>query len=115
VQLSRGSSYDVISLKLYQAIADDAQRRGLTNVRVGGTSWFEPEINFYRQKFKATWMAEYDVKDRSYGWQSPNSLEPSQYDYFVFRPESDPGLTGPHVRTVFQDGLREITVVSNEK
>ena len=111
----RYNAYDVISLKLYQMIAEDAQRHGLTHVRVGGTWWYEPEINFYRRKFKATWMAEYDVKDKSYFWQSLNALAPSQYDYFVFTPASDPGLTGPHVRTVFQDSVREITVIANER
>jgi 4-amino-4-deoxy-L-arabinose transferase-like glycosyltransferase len=111
----RYNAYDVISLKLYQTIAGDAQRRALTNVRVGGTWWYEPEINFYRRKFNATWMAEYDVKDKSYFWQSPHALEPSQYDYFVFTPASDPGLTGPHVRTVFHDSVRAITVVANDK
>jgi hypothetical protein len=111
----RYNAYDVISLKLYQAIADDAQRRGLKSVRVGGTWWYEPEINFYRRKLKATWMMDYDVKDKSYYWQSPNALEPLEYDYFVFTPAGDPGLTGPRVRTVFQDEVRGITVVANEK
>jgi hypothetical protein len=115
VKQFRYNAYDVISLKLYQTIAEDAQRRGLTSVRVGGTWWYEPEINFYRRKFKADWMKEYDVKDKSYVWQSPDALEPSEYDYFVFTPEGDPGLTGPHVRTIFQDGVRGITVVANEK
>jgi hypothetical protein len=115
VKQFRYNAYDVISLKLYQTIAEDAQRRGLTSVRAGGTWWYEPEINFYRRKFKANWMKEYDVKDKSYVWQSPDALEPSEYDYFVFTPEGDPGLTGPHVRTIFQDGARGITVVANEK
>jgi hypothetical protein len=111
----RYNAYDVISLKLYQTIAEDAQRRGLTSVRAGGTWWYEPEINFYRRKFKATWMMEYDVKDKSYWWQTPNTLTPSDYDYFVFTPAGDPGLSGPNVRTVFRDSKREITVVANEK
>jgi hypothetical protein len=115
VKQFRYNAYDVISLKLYQTIAEDAQRRGLTSVRVGGTWWYEPEINFYRRKFKAKWMKEYAVKDKSYVWQSPDALEPSEYDYFVFTPEGDPGLTGPHVRTILQDGVRGITVVANEK
>ena len=111
----RYNAYDVISLKLYQTIAEDAQRRGLTSVRVGGTWWYEPEINFYRRRFKASWLKEYDVKDKSYFWQSPDALEPLEYDYFVFTPASDPGLTGPRMRTVFQDRVRGITVVANEK
>lgn len=106
----RYQAYDVISLKLYQAIADDAQKQGLKSARVGGTWWYEPEINFYRRKFKATWMADYDVVDKSYFWRSPNALAPPEYDYFVYIPASDPGLTG--VRTVFHDELRQLTVVA---
>lgn len=108
----RYSAYDVISRDLYQAIANDARHRALTNVRVGGTWWYEPEINYYRLRYKADWMLEYDIKDRSYWWQTPNSLTPADYDYFVFTPEGDPGLTGPHVRTIFRDGLRRITIVA---
>lgn len=109
----RYQAYDVISLTLYQTITDDAQRQGLKSVRVGGTWWYEPEINFYRRKFKASWMAEYDVVDKSYFWRSPNALAPADYDYFVFIPASDPGLTG--VRTVFRDELRQLTVVAKGK
>ena len=111
----RYNAYDVISRDLYQAIADDVRPRGLTNVRVGGTWWYEPEINFYRRRYKADWMLEYEIKDRSYFWQTPNSLVPADYDYFVFTPEGDPGLIGPHVRTIFRDGQRGITVVAIDK
>jgi hypothetical protein len=107
----RYNAYDVISRDLYEAIADDARSRGLTSVRVGGTWWYEPEVNYYRRRYQADWMLEYDVKDRSYWWKAPNSLAPADYDYFVFTPAGDPGLAGPRVRTIFRDGLRGITVV----
>jgi hypothetical protein len=108
----RYNAYDVISRDLYQAIANDARSHNLTTAHVGGTWWYEPEINFYRRRDKANWMMEYDIKDRSYWWQNPNSLAPAEYDYFVFTPSNDPGLTGPHVRTIFRDGPRGITVVA---
>jgi len=111
----RYNAYDVISRDLYQAIANDARPRGLTNVRVGGTWWYEPEINYYRRRYKADWMLEYDIKDRSYSWQTPNSLTPADYDYFVFTPQGDPGLTGPHVRAIFRDASIGVTVVAIEK
>jgi hypothetical protein len=60
-------------------------------------------------------MMEYDIKDRSYWWQTPNSLVPADYDYFVFTLAGDPGLIGPRVRTIFRDDLRKITVVAIEK
>ncbi len=108
----RYNAYDVISRDLYQAIANDARPRSLTNVRVGGTWWYEPEINYYRRRYKADWMLEYDIKDRSYFWQTPNSLVPADYDYFVFTPEGDPGLAGARVRTIYQDEIRHITIVA---
>ena len=108
----RYNAYDVISRDLYQVIANDARPRALTNVRVGGTWWYEPEINYYRRRYKADWMLEYDIKDRSYFWQTPNSLVPADYDYFVFTPEGDPGLGGPRVRTIYQDEIRYITIVA---
>jgi uncharacterized membrane protein len=111
----RYNAYDAISRDLYEAIANDARSRGLTKVRVGGTWWYEPEINYYRRRFKAGWMLEYDIKDRSYWWQTPNSLVPTDYDYFVFTPAGDPGFSGPHVRTIFRDGVRGITIVAVEK
>jgi hypothetical protein len=99
----RYNAYDVISRQLFKTISEDAQARGLTGVRVGGTWWYEPEINFYRRRYKADWMLEYDIKDRSYWWQTPNSLVPSDYDYFVFTRASDPGLTSPRIKTIFRD------------
>jgi 4-amino-4-deoxy-L-arabinose transferase-like glycosyltransferase len=111
----RTNAYDVISRELYQAIEKDARPRGLTNVRVGGTWWYEPEINFYRVRLHADWMLPYDVKDRSYGWQTPNSLVPADYDYFVYVPPSDPGLTGPRVRTIFHDERTRVKIIALTK
>jgi hypothetical protein len=87
----------------------------LSGVRVGGTWWYEPEINFYRHKYKAEWMMPYDVKDKSYSWQTPNNLVPSDYDYFVFTSASDPELTGPQVRILLHDTVRDVTLIRIEK
>jgi hypothetical protein len=111
----RYNAYDVISRQLFLCISNDARARGLTSIRVGGTWWYEPEINFYRRRYNAEWMKPYDVKDRSYFWESPNSLVPAEYDYFVFTPASDPGLTGPRVRTIFRDRVTDITVTAMDK
>lgn len=111
----RYNAYDVISRQLFFCISDDARARGLTGVRVGGTWWYEPEINFYRRRYGAKWMEPYDVNDRSYFWKSPDSMPPAQYDYFVFTPASDPGLTGPRVKTIFHDQVTGVTIVANEK
>lgn len=108
----RYNAYDVISRELFQAIAKDSRPRGLTNVRVGGTWWYEPEINFYRRRYKADWLLPYDIKDRSYFWETPNPLVPADYDYFVFLPASDPGLTGPRVRTIFHDDKTQVTIIA---
>ena len=111
----RYNAYDVISRELYQVIANDAHRRGLANVRVGGSWWYEPEINFYRRRYKANWMMEYEIKDKTYSWQTPTPLAPADYDYFLFTPAGDPGLKETQIKTIFQDGARGITVVAIAK
>jgi hypothetical protein len=111
----RYNAYDVISRQLFLVISNDARSRGLTGVRVGGTWWYEPEINFYRRRYDAEWMKPYDVKDRSYFWESPGSLAPADYDYFVFVPPSDPGLAGPRVRTIFFDDRTQVTIIALNK
>jgi hypothetical protein len=108
----RYNAYDGISRDLYQAIEKDALSQGLTSARVGGTWWYEPEINFYRLKNRANWMLPYDVKDRSYFWQSPGALEPAGYDYFVFVPASDPQLSGPGIRTIYHDEKTQATIIA---
>jgi len=45
---------------------------------------------------------------------SSNSLTPAEYDYFVFTPASDLGLSGPHVRTIIRDKVTDITVTAME-
>jgi len=112
VKSFRYNAYDVISRDLYQAIEKDALSRGLTNVRVGGTWWYEPEINFYRVRHRATWMLPFEIKDRSYFWQTPGALEPAAYDYFVFVPPSDPQLTGPRIRHIFHDEKTQATIIA---
>jgi len=112
VRSFRYNAYDAISRDLYQAIEKDALSRGLTNARVGGTWWYEPEINFYRVRYKAKWMLPYEIKDRSYWWQTPGALEPAAYDYFVFVLPSDPQLTGQRVRTIFHDEKTQATIIA---
>jgi uncharacterized membrane protein len=112
----RYNAYDAISRDLFWAIETDARSKGLSRVRMGGTWWYEPELNFYRRRYHAEWMMPYDVKDRSYSWESPDSLaSPADYDYFVFTPANDPGLTGPRVKTIFRDEVTGLTVTAMSK
>jgi hypothetical protein len=108
----RYNAYDIISLDLYQAIEKDALSRHLSEARVGGTWWYEPEINFYRLRYHTKWMLPYEIQDRSYWWKTPGALEPAAYDYFVFVPPSDPHLTGPRVRTIFHDEKTQATIIA---
>jgi hypothetical protein len=84
----------------------------MAEAKVGGTWWYEPEINFYRRKYNAGWLLPFDIKDRSYFWHTPNSLTPPDYDYFVFVPESDPGLSGPRIRTIYHDARTQATIIA---
>jgi uncharacterized membrane protein len=111
----RYNAYDSISRDLFLAISTDARSHGLTGIRVGGTWWYEPEVNFYRRRYNAEWMKPYDVKDRSYFWESPNALAPEAYNYYVFTSANDPGLLGPQVRTVFRDANIGVTVIALDK
>ncbi len=111
----RYNAYDVFSRQLFLRIAQDAQAHGLTNVRIGGTWWYEPEMNFYRRRYKADWMKPYDVKDKSYFWESPGALQPAAYNYYLFIPANDPGLAGPRVRTIFQDPTTHLIVIALDK
>lgn len=111
----RYNAYDVISRDLFLAISADAHSRGLTGVRVGGTWWYEPEVNFYRRRYNAEWMKPYDVKDRSYFWESPNALPPEAYNYYVFTSANDPGLFGPQLRIIFRNMDVGITVIALDK
>jgi hypothetical protein len=111
----RYNAYDSISRSMFQVIVNDARSHTLSTIRVGGTWWYQPEIDFYRRRYKVEWMLPYDIKDPSYFWQTPNSLVPRDYNYFVFIPESDPGLTGPQVRVIFHDDHVGVSVVAIDR
>lgn len=108
----RYNAYDIISRDLYRAIEKDARSRGLQEARVGGTWWYEPEINFYRVRYGAKWMLPYDVKDPSSTWQTPGTPDASAYDYFVFTPANDSHLSGPRIRTIFHDDKTQATIIA---
>ena len=108
----RYQSFDAVSRDLFFAIEKDAKSRGLKNAKVGGTWWYEPEFNFYRVRYHSEWAGPYDVKDRSYFWETPNGLKPGDYDYFVFVPASDPGLPASRTVTIFQDHKTHLTAVA---
>ena len=111
----RYNAYDHISRDVYHAIERDARSRGLKEARVGGTWWYEPEVNFYRLSTHASWMLPYDIKDPSTSWQTPNSLAPGDYDYFLYTPANDPALSGSRVKTIFRDDKTQLTIIAIAK
>jgi uncharacterized membrane protein len=111
----RYNAYDVISRDLFQTIASDAESKRMKSVRVGGTWWYEPEINFYRQRYHAEWMMPCDVKDPSSSWQTPNAFAASDYDYFVYTSANDPLLTGPRVTVIYHSAQMGVSVLRNLK
>lgn len=111
----RYNAYDLISLDVYRAIANDAKSRNLAKARIGGTWWYEPEMNFFRRRYHADWLSPYEVVDISFGWQDPNAGAPSEYDYFLFTPANDPGLKGPRVRTIYHDDKTQLTILAITK
>lgn len=111
----RYNQYDVISRDLFRTIYADAQSRNLANVRIGGTWWYQPEIDFYTRRYHATTIAPYDTVDRSYWWNTPNALAPEKYDYFVFTQLNDPFLSGPRIRSIFHNATFGVAVEAHEK
>jgi uncharacterized membrane protein len=111
----RYNAYDSISRSMFQVIVNDARSHTLSTIRVGGTWWYQPEIDFYRRRYKIDMMLPYDIKDSSYFWQTPNSLMPRDYSYFVFTPESDPRLIGSQVRVIFHDNDVGVSVIALDK
>jgi len=109
----RYNAYDLISLDVYRAIANDAKSRGLSYARVGGSWWYEPEMNFFRRRYGAGWLTPYSVVDRSSHWQDPTAVPLAEYDYFLFTPASDPGLAGPRVKTIYHDDKTQLTIVTH--
>ena len=108
----RYNAYDLISLDVFRAIANDAKSRSLSKARVGGTWWYEPEMNFFRRRYDADWLTPYDVVGRSFGWQDPHAMAPAEYDYFLFIPGNDPALSGPRVRTIYHDDKTQLSIIA---
>jgi hypothetical protein len=110
----RYTEYDRSSRELFQAIQSDAQSRGLASARIGGTWWYQPEIDFYRIMYKASWLQPYDLKDPSHPQflQAKNSLQPIDYDYFLCTSQDSPDFDGRPVRKLFGDKVTGLTAVA---
>ena len=108
----RYQAYDARSREAFLSILHHGQSRGLTSARFGGTWWFEPEMGFYRRRYRAAWLLPYDIKDRSFEVQTENSLEPADYDYFLYLPENEPDMSGRTVRTIFHDDKTQLTIIA---
>lgn len=111
----RYNAYDVISRDVFHAISNDAKSRSFPKARIGGTAWYEPQMNFYRRRYHANWLSAYEVVDISFGWQDPNAAAPGEYDYFLFTPANVPALTGSRVRTIYHDDKTQLTILAIAK
>lgn len=110
----RYNEYDAFSRNLFQTIYNDARSHDLKNVRIGGTWWYQPEIDFYTRRYHAAAIAPYEIVDRSYWWNTPDAMAPADYNYFVFTPSNDPHLAGPGFRVIFHDAATGITVDAHD-
>jgi hypothetical protein len=111
----RYNAYDRISRDVFLAIMKDAQPQHRTDLRIGGTWLFQPEIDFYRRRYNAAWLLPYDIKDRSHLTQAKNSLTPSDYDYFLYKGENEPDLKGRNARVLFRDSATNLTAIAIDK
>lgn len=122
VRYCRYVAYDSISRQMFKSIVADAKSRGLATARVGGTWWYEPEVNFYRRRYKDNWISVYDVKSPEYHYQALNSLKPGDYDYFLCipddslcAPENISSFEGKPRRAIFFDSTTQLTVFAIQR
>lgn len=122
VRYCRYVAYDSISRQMFKSIVADAKSRGLATARVGGTWWYEPEVNFYRRRYKDNWISVYDVKSPEYHYQALNSLKPGDYDYFLCipddslcAPENISSFEGKPRRAIFFDSTTRLTVFAIQR
>ncbi len=107
----RYNAYDSISREIFLAVSHDATSRSVAGARVGGTWWYRPEWDFYRLRYHDERFSPYDVKDRSHPLSNAqNSLQPADYDYFVYTPANAPDLAGYPVRIIYTDANRRATI-----
>jgi hypothetical protein len=110
----RYTEYDRDSRQIFAAIQSDAQSRGLKFARVGGTWWYQPEVDFYRIMYKASWLQPYDLKDPTHplSLQANNSLQPTDYDYFLSADNDNPNFDGLPTRVIFRYPISGLTVIA---
>lgn len=111
----RYNGYDARSREAFVNIFKDAQERGLRDVRFGGTWWYEPELNFYRLRYRANQIHTYEVIDPSAPLVSQNLLRPADYDYFCFTSENKFDIGNLRSRVVFHDDKTDITIAAIER
>jgi hypothetical protein len=111
----RYNGYDARSREAFVNIFKDAEERGLRDVRFGGTWWYEPELNFYRLRYRANQIHTYEVIDPSAPLVSQNLLRPADYDYFCFTSENKFDIGNLRSRVVFHDDKTDITIAAIER
>jgi hypothetical protein len=108
----RYNAFDERSREMFLAIRTDAESRGLKAARIGGTWYYEPEINFYISRYKVREIAPYDVVDANYPFQTVGRLRPGEYDYFIFTPKNAPDLDQQKTQIIFHSDRSTATIVA---
>ncbi|MGO9110000.1 MAG: glycosyltransferase family 39 protein [Thermoguttaceae bacterium] len=111
----RYNVYDARSREAFMSISKDAERRGLQEVRLGGTWWYEPELNFYRLRYHANRIRTYEMNDPSAPFGAQGLLRPADNDYFCFTSENKPDGGNVNWRVIFHDYKTDITIVATER
>jgi hypothetical protein len=108
----RYNVYDARSREAFMSILKDAEARKLKDVTLGGTWWYEPELNFYRFRYQANQIRTYQVNDPSAPFVAKGLPMPSDYDYFCFTPANKPEGTNLRWRVIFHDDKTDITIAT---
>ena len=111
----RYNVYDARSREAFVTILKDSEARGLKDVRIGGTWWYEPEFNFYRLVYKAKQIRMYEQTEPSAPFIPQRQLRATDYDYVCFTSDNKPDLRNVGWRVVFHDDKTDMTIAAIER
>jgi hypothetical protein len=111
----RYNVYDAHSREAFTSVVKDAREKGLKDVQMGGTWWYEPELNFYRLRYQANQMRAYQVLNVASPFVSLNLQKVADYDYLCLTAENKLDVENQGWRVVFRDDTTGITIAAIDR
>jgi hypothetical protein len=111
----RYNAYDARSREAFTSIVNDAREKGLKDVRLGGTWWYEPELNFYRLRYQANQLRPYQVVNVPSPFVWHNLQKVADYDYLCLTAGNKVDVENQGWRVVFRDDTTGITIAAIDR